>query len=372
MPLTALLPTPRSDRAGFRAVRTVGNIILAIAVTVSLCAALGAHSLLSYATSPGAVTETARDRDLRGLAVRLGEAALIEEMRENPHHSPQLEAFVTDEARSVLDGAIDAVWFYGAFAETCRAAITMGTDDATSEPTRGDPEPAAAVDLRGKKKQIKDGLLAIADKVEADCINLLGAAACSDKRARQQGRAEYRAAVSEALVTVPDELTLAGIAALGGVDWLEPDSSQRAEFRRAIGVMNIVRVAAAGAVVLLVFLLISINYKTRLAKNLGAVLTVAAVAYLAATYGAEMLMAEEVRGQSLQDRVTLTPRDDLVGQLVVESGDSLAIAVAGDAIHHADGLALGLLAIAALMLLLGLFAGRRPDRADVGRSSRPG
>ena len=343
--------------------RVFATILLVVLCALAAWVALGSHSLLSYATSSEAFVQTARDSDLHGLALQATEATLAEELRQSGNHSPELKAFITEKMRAVLRQALDADWLYtslGAVHSDVIATIQAPVAEAGERRPR---KPVGVIELGAKKRQVETGLSALADSVEARCVEFFGEMACSDERARRAARASYQASVERASSGIPDVFALDSVLARAGKDWLEPGSRTREEIRSAIGVANVLRVAATGALILGLLLLVVINLApiSRLLMALGITLVVAAGPYLVAVYAGEALVEQAIAEAGLKERSGLTPRDDRVGDLAVEASQRLAVNSAKDAIHHGDTIALGALGAGVLMLMVGTLIRRQSD-----------
>ena len=356
--------------------RGFATFIIGAVCVIALWAGLAMHSVLSYIGSSEAVTETARSSDLHGLALQAGEAALIEEMRKGRKTSPKLEALVARGARTVLSEVLDEDWFYRSFrAGYGDVAVILQTSTPGSKPHRD-----AAVDLRDKKQELEGGLVAIAGKVEAQCVRLLGENACKGTAARRKAKADYRAAVSRSLAGIPDVLTLRDVLERAGKDWMEPDSQTRTQARQIVGIMNIVRVAALGVAFMGLLLFIAINYAplSRLLAVVGIVFVLASGPYLIATYASDYVVEHFVAEVSLEDRANLKARDDRVGEVALQAATTFAMHATRDIFHHADSIALGLFMAGAGMLVLAVILGRRHaserahsiNRSAIGKHSR--
>ncbi len=342
--------------------------IFATFLLIALCApaawvALGTHSVLSYATSSAAFVQTARDSDLHGLALQATEATLAEELRKSSGSSPALKAFITEKTRAILREAIDPEWLYASIASMHGEVVAAIQAPVAVAGERSAQTPVGVVELSGKKRQVETGLAALADSVEARCGDFFGEMACADQRARRAARARYQASVERALSGIPDVFALDSALARAGSDWLEPGSRTRDEIRDAIGVANVLRVAAIGVLILGLLLLVVINLTpiSRLLVSLGITLVLAGGPYLVAVHVGEALVEQAIVEAGLKERSGLQPRGDRVGDLAIEASEKLAKNSANDAMHHGDSIALGALGAGALLLVAGILMRRKSN-----------
>lgn len=336
--------------------RTIATILLALIFAPALWTALATHSLLSYAGDPTAVTGSARDSDLHGLAVSAGETIVVEELHQTGVANAELETLVRRETRAVVGRALDPEWLYSSFAALYGDALAIALERPAANGDSSPPTALTTIEFGERKKQLGDGLGAIADTIEEECGRIFGEAPCRDPDARRAAKKAHRAAVSRALSSLPDRFSLADLLARAGRDWLDPDSRQRRDARRAVGTMNIARLVAAGlcVVCLLLIAVVNLSSLSRLLRALGAVLVVSAAIYLAANQVADAQVEKLIIESSLEEQAAVTPRDDPVGELARQAGETVTIAIARDGLHHGDSIALAIAAIGACALLGGL------------------
>ena len=340
--------------------RSFATVLLALICAPALWAMLATHSVLSYTGDPEAVTASARASDLHGFAVRAGEMTVVEEMRQSAVDNPELEALVRAETRAVVRRTLDPEWLYSSFAALYGDALAVVLDRQSGDPG------GRSIDFRDRKKKLADGLIAIGDTIERECERIFGDRACRDPDARRTAGRAHRAAVSRAIATLPDRFSLGDLLARTGKDWRDPDSRTRRDIRRAVGAMNMIRVAAAAVLALGLLLIAVINLASlsRLFVALGVVLALSGAVYLAAAHGADAAVEKLIIESRLEEQAAVTPRDDPVGELARQAGATVTVTIARDALHHADGIAMAIAALGGCLLLGGFAIRRRGEKTS--------
>lgn len=321
--------------------RTLATIFLGALATIAFWVFFGLTGVVSYVTDPGAVTGTARDRDLHGWVLRAADAALAEEMGaiEQQDARPQdtaYRALVLGHVRQAFARAFTQEWLYDAFAAAYGdiVAILEG----------GDGSRATSIDLRPQKAQLQASLAAIGEHIEAQCDQLFGPEHCTDQASRRRAVQPLRVAMASTVVQIPDHIDIAQVIAKSRESWLQPGSPELERARQVLELSRTVRhVAAAVLLVLLLMLALLHAPPARAVVVVGTVLVVASASYLIGVHIADSVPERMLSEQRVRERVATDVRDDTVGNLAAQGAETLVLAAIDDAVHASDATVLAIL-----------------------------
>lgn len=340
--------------------RGLSTALLMMIGVVAFCGSFAATSLLTYTTSPTAMTATAWQSDAHGVMLDVADRVLEGELKQGIE--PAFEGYVLSRAREAVRAAAPEAWFYGVLAGVFRDLADILTRGGAARP----------IALDQMRSDLREELMEVGKQVRSDCVGLTGSPACADAQVLAELLHVYEQSVMEVTGRLPAEVDLRTLVAASGTDWLAPASPAVQQARQAHRWGSIVRWGCLGLFLLTMLLIAWINHAplARLLTVLGVVAMVSAGTYLLVAGFADDLAAAAMHRARLEERVGVSEHageagHQEVGPVITAGVERLALRAARDALQVSVPPAVILLAAGIGAVAGGWLLRRRPaDRSS--------
>ena len=271
-------------------------------------------SITDYVDSPDRLVESASKGGMRDAIVEHTAEYIAEEVAADP----TLKSMSVSELRGIVGGVITTEWLEDSLALAHKALKSA---------IRG-VEATAVLNLREIKAALSRALSDLKNRAEDNCIELLGADACSDAHASKLMVATFEARALAAVGQLHDEIDL--MEQLQGAD-----REDAAQLQKGLESMETVRMLALVVLILSLALFVAINSRpfSRLAMSTGTLAIVSCVVYLLVIEVSESRasdeMAKHASGEMSSETATLGARlaNQLVGDAI--AGSTLPVVMTG-------------------------------------------
>lgn len=301
--------------------RGVFSIIVGLAFTVAFVTFFVLHSVLGYLTSPTAIVDAAKAAETRTLALDAVQRLVAEQLA-NEH--PIIEQAVMTRARTIIDEAVSSDWFYDTLADTYPGLVTFVE---TGDDTR-------TIDLRETRERLRTQLTELGTKVETECADVIGAAACSSSSELQAFMGKYKRAVDRAVSQIPEQTTLRSLLEDAGARNLVEDSPEIVRARKGIRAARTARWVAAVVMIALLGMLIMLNASKlqRAVLAIGLALVFASIVHFIAVAAFEGPVRDAVSERIDARRAEVGEHSD-----VVDAGQKLVLSMAERSVADQNG-----------------------------------
>ena len=319
--------------------RTLFSVIVGLAFVVAFVTFFVLHSVLSYLTSPSAIVDAAKTSEVRKLALDAVQR-LVSDQLAGEH--PQVEAAVMARARTVIDEAVTTEWFYATLADTYPGLVTY---IETGNDTKN-------IDLNATRDRLRTELTELGASVEQHCVDVIGAAACSDSADLRAFMTKYKRAVDRAIAQIPAQTTLRVLLEDAGARGMVADSPELERARKGIRAARTVRWVAAVVMVALLFFLIMLNASNlqRALLAVGLVLVASAIVHFITVAAVGGPIRDAVSARIAAHRDQAGHHSD-----VVNAGQKVALSMAERSVADKNG-TVGLVLVLGLACVGGAFA----------------
>lgn len=254
--------------------RFIGSLFFGFIFVVVFIVYFALRAIVNLPTDTEALVGSLQEADLHGQMVSVLEASVEQQIKEAPGDK-KYNAVILSKVKPIVSAVLPEDWFYETLTSAHSGFVTFLEDG----------EDTTKIDLRERKKQLKEKLVTVGEETLALCEKHGGGEACESVKQATAAFTLLEGQINAAIDRVPDETNFTALASRSGKDVSELTESQELkDLREGMSMVKKAKWAGLGILVFLLLIIGLVNFTgpPRALIAMGVVLVLSGGIYLGA------------------------------------------------------------------------------------------